>query len=77
MVQIKSKVRSPPIKESHGTRLIFEAVIEQRLSATGLFGRKDQFHTKPLQQVGHILEGGCVKLVAKTGEEELGFWHGH
>lgn len=61
--------------QGNRARLVFKAVVEKRLSAAGLFGRECQFHAQTLQDVSHILKRGGVELVAKTGNEELGFCH--
>ncbi len=58
-----------------GARFILKAVVEERLSAAGLFGREEQFHAQALQEMGHVLERGSVELVAQAGDEKLGFWH--
>ncbi len=58
-----------------GTRLIFKAIVEERLSTTGLFGREDQVHAETLQNVRHILERGRIKLIAEAGDKELGLGH--
>jgi hypothetical protein len=55
--------------QSDGTRLIFETVLERRLYATALVGRKGQLHAKTLQLTSHILKHGCVELIAKTGDK--------
>lgn len=55
--------------QRHGSGLIFEAVIEERLSATGLFGRKNQFDAELLEEARHILKRGCIELIAKTGDK--------
>ena len=57
------------------TCLIFKPVVKERLSAAGLFGRKDQLHPEALQDAGHILERGRIELIAETGNKELSFWH--
>ena len=36
--------------QRYRARLIFKTVVEERLSTTGLFGRKTQFHTELLQE---------------------------
>jgi hypothetical protein len=51
------------------TRLALESIVEMRLSATGLFVRKGQFHAQSFQEMRHILERSGVELVAKTGDE--------
>ncbi len=61
--------------QCHRTRFILEAVIEKRLTTTSLLRRENQFHAQALQDKSHILKGGRVKLVAKTGKKKLGFWH--
>jgi hypothetical protein len=55
--------------------LLFKAIIEERLSAAGLFWRKNQFHPQSLQNASHILKRGSVELVTEAGNEKLGFWH--
>ncbi len=59
----------------HTARLIFEAVVEERLPAAGLFRRETDLHPQALQQAHHVLQGVGVKLVAQAGDEELGFGH--
>jgi hypothetical protein len=48
---------------------IFKSIIEERLSAAGLLGRKEQLHAQALQEMGHVLERGGIELVAETGDE--------
>ena len=55
--------------------LVFESVVEERLSTAGLFRRKGQFHTQALEDARHVLEGGGIELVPETGNEQLGFGH--
>ena len=61
--------------QRYRARLIFKAVIEEWLPATGLFERKDQFHIEIFQDAGHVLKRGGIELVAETGYKKLGFWH--
>ena len=56
-------------------RFIFKPIVEERLSAAGLFGWKKQLHAQALQEMSHVSERGGVELVTKTGNEKLGFWH--
>src|SRR6186997_3385398 len=56
-------------------RLIFKPIIEERLPAAGLFGRKSQFHPEALEDAGHILKRGGIELIAETGNKELSFYH--
>jgi hypothetical protein len=53
--------------------LILESIIEERLSAAGLFRREGQFHAEALQDAGHVLKRPRMELIPKTGDEELGF----
>ena len=61
--------------QRHGTCFLLKSIIEERLSAAGLFGRKDQFHAEALQDMGHLLERRGIELVTQAGDEKLGFWH--
>ena len=53
--------------------LLFESIIEEGLSAAGLFRREGQCHAKPLQDVGHMLKCPRMELITETGDEELRF----
>ena len=55
--------------ECNRPRFVFKAVVEERLSAAGLFGGKEQLHAQALQEMSHILERSGVELVTKTGDE--------
>jgi deoxyribodipyrimidine photolyase len=59
--------------QRHGTCFLLKSIIEERLSAAGLFGREDQFYAKTLQDTGHILKCRGIELVTETGNEKLGF----
>ncbi len=57
------------------TRLLFKPIIEKRLSTAGLFGGKEQFHAKALEDACHVLKRRGIELIAEAGNEKLGFSH--
>jgi hypothetical protein len=61
--------------QSDRPRLIFKSVVEERLSTTGLFGRKNQFHAQALQNTSHILKSRAIELIAEAGKKKLSFSH--